>query len=135
MGIYDSSRTRVQPIFDALYRQNKTGTLWLTPLLKLAKRPSKRVAIPNWLDPLVESPKYEFPVDPPRSFLRWLLENPINSPNPLRSKRSITREKREKLFKGIRPFCKRLLLNCTAMINFLSRHGGGLRELRKSTAC
>lgn len=29
MGVYDSSRTRVQPIFDALYKQNKTGTLWL----------------------------------------------------------------------------------------------------------
>ena len=50
---------------------------------------------------LVESPKYEFPVDPPRSFLRWLLENPDKLTKPIEGvKDPITREKREKLFKG-----------------------------------
>lgn len=101
MGKNDSSQTRVQPVFDALYRQNKTGTSWLTPLLKLAKRPGRRVAIPNWLDPLVEAPKYEFPIDPPRSFLRWLLENPDKLTKFFEGVRDpITREKRGKIFKG-----------------------------------
>lgn len=104
MGVYDSSRTRVQPIFDALYKQNKTGILWLTPLLNLARRPGERVAIPNWLDPLVEEPQYEFPVNPSRSFLRWLLENPNQLAKPSQEVwdgySPTTREKREKLFHG-----------------------------------
>ena len=104
MGVYDSSRTRVQPIFDALYKQNKTGTLWLTPLLNLARRPGERVAIPNWLDPLVEEPQYEFPANPSRSFLRWLLENPNQLAKPSQEVwdgySPTTREKREKLFNG-----------------------------------
>lgn len=101
MGVFNSSRTRVQPIFDALYKQNKTGTLWLTPLLNLAERSGKRVAIPNWLDPLVGEPQYEFSVNPSSSFLRWLIENPTQLTKPSKEERDqTTREKREKLLNG-----------------------------------
>jgi len=38
MGTYDSSRTRVAPVFDALMDRDPTGQTWLLPLLELGSR-------------------------------------------------------------------------------------------------
>jgi hypothetical protein len=75
MGLLNSSVTRVQPVFESLYRRDPSGRSWLLPLLKLGTRAA---LIPPELDPgfLLSPPAFEFPAAPPRRFLRFLLENP-----------------------------------------------------------
>jgi len=46
MGKYDSSATRVAPVFDALVSRDATGASWLDALLRLANRPESCVLIP-----------------------------------------------------------------------------------------
>ena len=38
MGRYNSSRTRVAPVFDSLLRRDQTGYSWLTTLMRLGSR-------------------------------------------------------------------------------------------------
>jgi len=75
MGVFDSSSTRVQPVFDALWKQDPSGGSWLRPLLKLGSR-APQVELPRDLGTLTRDPEFELPADPPRSFLSWLIENP-----------------------------------------------------------
>jgi hypothetical protein len=78
MGRYDSSKTRVAPIFDALLARHPAGQSWLPTLLSLPTQLSQTA------DPLVCSPQplvawawgeYERPIAPPRSLLRWLVQH------------------------------------------------------------
>jgi hypothetical protein len=41
MGEYNSSVTRVWPVFDWLFQDDPTGAKWLPPLLKLGSRADK----------------------------------------------------------------------------------------------
>lgn len=41
MGKYDSSKFRVQPVFDALWTRDPTGRTWLSQLLALPQRPDR----------------------------------------------------------------------------------------------
>ena len=76
MGIFDSSRTRVAPVFGRLQCLDPSGRLWLQGLLELANtrklpRPDagrSRLRLAKWW------PK-EARLAAPPGLLRWLLEN------------------------------------------------------------
>jgi hypothetical protein len=76
VGIYDSSRTRVAPVFGRLQCLDPSGRLWLQGLLELANtrklpRPeagSARLRVAKWW------PR-EARLAAPPGLLRWLLEN------------------------------------------------------------
>jgi hypothetical protein len=76
MGIYDSSRTRVAPVFGRLQCLDPSGRLWLQGLLEMANtrklpRPeagSSRLRVAKWW------PR-EAKLAAPPGLLRWLLEN------------------------------------------------------------
>jgi hypothetical protein len=77
MGKYNSSETRVGPVFRALNDKDASGDSWLRPLLTMAVRTDcERVAeIPSDLGQLQRPPQFELPADPARSFLRYLIEH------------------------------------------------------------
>lgn len=120
-GPFDSSITRVRPFFCELLRRDPSGASWLTALLRLAPRyddvtPGAPVRDPGRLDPSVVAPKrvgkavlpacFEAGVAPPRTFLRWLIENPRALTWPERPQgvrveyRKATQDKRERWFAG-----------------------------------
>ena len=76
MGIYDSSRTRIAPVFGRLQCLDPSGRLWLQGLLELANtrklpRPqagTSRLRVAKWW------PR-EARLAAPPGLLRWLLEN------------------------------------------------------------
>lgn len=78
MGKFDSSLTRVQPAFKALYEMDRSGESWLHQFLEMAarKRGSEPIEIPPTLGSLLVPPCFELLVDPPRPYLRWLIEHP-----------------------------------------------------------
>lgn len=47
MGKYDSSRTRVAPLFDALLARDNSGESWLDALLALGSRSEVVATIPK----------------------------------------------------------------------------------------
>lgn len=77
MGTYDSSRTRVAPVFDALMDREPSGQTW--SLLELGSRSVGR--LPNSTKPALipNHPRWwgnnERRLDPPQSLLRWLIAN------------------------------------------------------------
>jgi len=76
VGIYDSSRTRIAPVFGRLQCLDPSGRLWLQGLLELANtrklpRPepgTSRLKVAKWW------PR-EARLAAPQGLLRWLLEN------------------------------------------------------------
>lgn len=101
MGKYDSSRTRVVPVFDALLDRDSTGRSWLPALLQLGSRAAGRVwrippgslvaGHPRWWG------KKERRLDPPKVLLRWLVENLSAPTSDALWGSPATREKREQL--------------------------------------
>ena len=71
MGKFDSSLTRVQPVFNALYEKDPIGKSWVSALLQLGSC-SKQATIPDTI-PLRQPPVFELSADPPKSFLKWLI--------------------------------------------------------------
>ena len=105
MGEFNSSITRVWPVFDFLFQHDSTGAAWLTSLLKLGSRATLvdqnihsnpgyllpelgrfERALPGPLSKVLGSPRatkigrirnaYEVEIPPSATFLRWLLEHP-----------------------------------------------------------
>jgi hypothetical protein len=78
MGRFDSSLTRVQPVFSALYEMDRSGESWLHQFLEMAARKtgSEPAEIPSTLGHLLVPPCFELLVDPPKPYLRWLIEHP-----------------------------------------------------------
>jgi hypothetical protein len=71
LGKYNSSLTRVQPIFTALSDKDESGATWLDTLLGMGgTHPDATVGH------LVSAPRFEYLVAPPKSLLRWLILNP-----------------------------------------------------------
>ena len=119
MGRFDSSKTRVQPVFRALHRLDPSGERWLRSLLQIAGRGSepKPPSIPFDIGTLKQGigkgtdPNrgvcFEFRVDPPRAFLKWLVEHPEKLRCPPDSEwqkwSDRTRNKRRALLNGDRP--------------------------------
>lgn len=101
MGIYDSSRTRVVPVFDALMDRDPGGRTWLLPLLHLGSRSAGRLdevataallpGHPRWWG------KNERRLDPPKSLLRWLVANACAPASDALWGGPATRAKRERL--------------------------------------
>ena len=106
MGKFDSSLTRVQPIFRALYEKDSSSTSWLRELLELGERAGlpQTVPLPETLGELEQQPCFEFPVDPPKALLRWLIEHPEKlsvPPEKIWNRWSErTRRKRQALLRG-----------------------------------
>lgn len=79
MGKYDSSATRVRPIFGELLERDSTGASWLGAVLACSpqrNRLSERVL--REAGALVEDgkPRFEYPAPPSDAFLRWLILHP-----------------------------------------------------------
>ena len=101
MGVYDSTRTRVEPVFDELLARDPTGMAWLPRLLALPTRPGAPVlrfpAAPltrsGWGDA-------EVPLSAPRELLVWLVKN-LTLVDALAHQKTSpsTRSKRELLLK------------------------------------
>jgi hypothetical protein len=79
MGIYNSSTTRVVPVFDRLFDLDPSGRAWLSKLLGLGSHSGEK-GLPE--DPGLLRPdhprwwgKNERRLAPPRALLRWLVEN------------------------------------------------------------
>lgn len=94
-GHFDSSRTRVRPVFDAL---KASGTGWVRGLLELAQDGSPDADIPADIDLTVLDGAWgeqERALDPPVSLLAWLIRN-LTPP----SKSTSIDEKRKRLLAG-----------------------------------
>ncbi len=79
MGKFDSSKTRVVPVFDHLLRSDSSGRSWLPLLVRLGSRVAD-VALPVQLGVLVPGHQSwwgsnERPLAPPLSLLEWLVQN------------------------------------------------------------
>ena len=76
MGIYDSSRTRVAPVFGHLQCLDPSGKLWLQGLLELAN--TRKMPTPQAGTARLRVAKWwprEARLAAPPALLRWLLEN------------------------------------------------------------
>lgn len=100
MGLRDSSRTRVAPVFDALFTRDPTGQSWLPTLLALPERPgTTRPPDPITTRPLTDWAwgKRQRALPPPRSLLRWLVTEVVLPLDAIAKSTGLTREKREAL--------------------------------------
>jgi hypothetical protein len=78
MGKKDSSKTRVIPVFDCLFKNDKTGISWLPKLLSLP-RGENPINLPGNCDFRIEHVGWgrnEVKLDPPMSLLSWLIRHP-----------------------------------------------------------
>lgn len=102
MGQWDSSKTRVQPVFRQLFDWDPTGEKWLLPLLQLGSR-SRDVQIPK-LGHLVGDPHFEHPLLSPSDYLTHLINTPsrVNWKSLATIEGEETRQKREQLRSGNR---------------------------------
>ena len=84
MGKFNSSLTRVQPIFEALYETDPSGGSWVKSLLDIATRNDSlnSAATEINLGHFLKPPQFKFPVDPPKSYLKWLIEHPEELSSP-----------------------------------------------------
>ena len=99
MGKYDSSLTRVAPVFDRLCEMDKTGLSWLSKLLKLPKLSNHLPRKIEDTSPIIEARwgNKEKSLPAPRSLLRWLILN-CTSPDAPDLKEDEIAKKRDKLF-------------------------------------
>lgn len=79
MGIYDSTKTRVVPVFNRLLDIDSTGRTWLSLLLDLTSGPDEKATSP--LGNIVEAKWWpdEKKLSAPRPLLEWLIKN-LNPP-------------------------------------------------------
>jgi hypothetical protein len=80
----DSSKTRVQPVFEELLSRDPTGAGWLSNLLSLPTQGegARSPGPPTRVGALDDGCgwKFEARLEPPLSLLRWLIENPTHTP-------------------------------------------------------
>ena len=88
MGRFNSSLTRVSPVFEDLLNRDPKGSSWLPELLNLAGQNSllgkKLAQNPGYLLP-DKGLLFERSAPPPERFLAWLVKNPQKMSWPLRS--------------------------------------------------
>jgi hypothetical protein len=104
MGEYDSSKTRVAPVFNKLLERDPTGRDWLSRLLQLPQRfDGVEVPLPDTPTEIVEHgwhPKERI-IPPPAALLRWLVErDPAQWPPEFRESGKTGIPKRDDLFAG-----------------------------------
>jgi hypothetical protein len=104
MGEYDSSKTRVAPVFNKLLERDPTGRDWLTRLLRLPER-FDGVEVPL-RDTPTEIVAHEWHpkeriIPPPGALLRWLVErDPAQWPPEFRESATTGIPKRDLLLAG-----------------------------------
>ncbi len=100
MGKYDSTKTRVSPVFDQLHRRDPSGGDWLARLLAMPQRdgaPNRRPITAPIVGPIRHG-KTEARIPPPITLLRYLIQHPERLQRPRTLGRSeATRTKREAL--------------------------------------
>ncbi|MEJ7893341.1 MAG: hypothetical protein WKF94_11945 [Solirubrobacteraceae bacterium] len=106
MGKYDSSLTRVQPIFGTLLERDPTGASWISKILSSAPAGKNIGAAasrePGTFTEHVQS-RFEFPAPPSRRFLEWLIRHPERMTWPRKKGQEVTfrrstQDRREELF-------------------------------------
>ena len=105
MGQFDSTKTRVMPVFDQLIDRDLNGKSWLNRLVRLPTRSGGRSA--SVIEgPLIDAKfgEDEAKLEPPRSLLRWLVINPgaLNEPASAAASSPSTLVKRRALLAGDR---------------------------------
>lgn len=107
MGIHDSSKTRVAPVFSQVFERDSTGKTWLAALLRLPQRfDGQRVDVPGDPGEIKEHAWHpaEKSLPAPRSLLRTLVERPdLLSQEGLATSSREARLKREALLAGDSP--------------------------------
>ncbi len=101
MGLQDSTKTRVEPVFDELLARDETGNMWLSKLVALPARPGV-VAPVVPAAPLMRwgYGDEEVGLSAPRSLLAWLVRNAaLVNEEAHRNTSKSTREKRDLLLK------------------------------------
>ncbi len=102
MGKNDSSKTRVVPIFDCLYKNDKTGLSWLSKLLSLPKG-EHQLNLPLDVNLKIQDIGWgdnEKKLVPPVSLLSWLIRNPRKPSSGVLSSNPLKAKKREALING-----------------------------------
>jgi hypothetical protein len=141
MGAKDSSKTRVQPVMNALLNGWPDGEPWLGELWNLAAltRPGTALPRPARIGALLatETPHadqrlekvFERVVPPPVDFLRWLLANPsrmqVSDKSSFGASSPAAREWRRKLFSGDRSLVEQAQLEGTLQLEQCGPQGSG----------
>ncbi len=104
MRKYDSTKTRVVPVFDHLLNSDCTGTLWLEPLIRLGTR-ADVATVPQDIGALIPDhlPSWgqnECSLSPPLELLEWLVPNITKEQVAKSRDKGKTREKRKALACG-----------------------------------
>ena len=103
MGIYNSSKTRVEPFFDWLFARDPAGESWLQSLIQLPELPGYYRETPEIKEPLLESGRAwgndEYSLSAPLSLLEWLVHNLQQPVDRSVLGDGVTREKRAALLK------------------------------------
>jgi hypothetical protein len=101
MGIFDSTKTRVTPVFDHLVSADPSGRTWLGTLLQLPRHGSgSQVPIDPGVISKIEYGAKEELLEPPKTLLHWLIEHPDEMSPPANMGSSRTAEKRRALLLG-----------------------------------
>src|SRR5688572_28071497 len=113
MGRFDSSKTRVVPVFNALFERDPTGGTWLSALASFGTR-SKVLQNPLGLGTLHrDHPRYwgknERRLVPPPTLLRWLVCNATKPASDKLWGSPQVRKKREELVRLEEPTIKEAL--------------------------
>lgn len=104
MGKYDSTKTRVVPVFDHLLNLDCTGVLWLERLIRLGTR-ANVATVPQDIGPLISDHlpswgKNERALSSPQGLLEWLVRNISKRQLTKSRNKGKTLEKRKALANG-----------------------------------
>lgn len=102
MGLRNSSKTRVVPVFDFLFKTDETGRSWLPRLLRLPVG-SNRLSLPPDTDFCIQEARWgrnEKKLDPPVALLSWLIRHPRMPLSGQLSSNPIKAQKRRELIEG-----------------------------------
>jgi len=104
MGVCDSSKTRVVPVFDQLLERDRTGQKWLPKLISLPIG-GNRISVKSNCDFGIEEVVWgdkEKRLDPPVALLSWLIRHLHLSQNTVlpEEENPETTEKRRRLIEG-----------------------------------
>lgn len=102
MKKYNSTKSRVEPVFDALLSSDPTGSSWLGRMLTLPNQLNGASAYSLGNPTLVRHGwgVTEMRLDPPLSLLSWLLRHPRKPQHGILSKDSVKAEKRQRWIDG-----------------------------------
>ena len=105
MGPFNSSATRVKPVFDRLLERDSSGADWISDVLRTMPHGARLAAALSAPGTLLDDgkPRFEYPAPPSDAFLWWLIRHPERMTWPIRSGVEVrygesTQTQRERLF-------------------------------------